>query len=73
MQDKEAVTGRVLLFKVVSEGREYSMFTNGQIEGFPSPAIVVNYFDLLVARAFHERDHHQRTLSVPLPMEPDKV
>lgn len=51
---------RVLLFSVIAEGKTYNIFTNGEIEGFGDDAIIVNYFDLLVARAIHERDHRQQ-------------
>ncbi len=43
--------------------QEYQIFTNGEIEGFPRP---VNYFDFLVARAFHERGHRPQPESQSL-------
>lgn len=51
---------QILLFSVSTKEKTYKVFTSGEIEGFGDDAIIVNYFDLLVARAFHERDHRQQ-------------
>lgn len=40
---------RQLLFKVISEGRTYCIYDNGEIEGFGSDAVVFNYFPNLSA------------------------
>jgi hypothetical protein len=50
-----------LLFKVISGGREYSIYTNGSVSGFGDGAMIVNYFDLLVARECQLRKHLQPT------------
>lgn len=48
-----------LLFRVVEGEREYRIYSNGQIEGFGSGAIVVNYFDSLLATAIQKRERLQ--------------
>ena len=38
---------RELLFRVHSDGREYLIYSNGQVEGFGENPEIVNYFPLL--------------------------
>ncbi len=42
------MTGERLLFRVIANGREFSIFTNGRTEGFGDQAMVFNYFPNLL-------------------------
>lgn len=42
---------RELLFKVIAEGREYRIYTNGEIEGFGPDARVFNYYPQRVSKS----------------------
>jgi len=48
-----------LLFRVVEGAKEYRIYSNGEIEGFAEGAIVINYFDCLLATAIQRREHPQ--------------
>lgn len=50
---------RDLLFRVIEGEKEYRIYSNGQVEGFGDGAIVVNYFDRLLATAIQKREHLQ--------------
>jgi hypothetical protein len=39
-----------LLFKVISDGHKYEIYTDGRIVGFGNKAAVFNYFPQLVSR-----------------------
>lgn len=61
MEDEKAVTGQEdFLFKVISEGREYKIFTDGTIEGFGEDAIVFNHF-IYHAEAYSSRQNVRHT------------
>lgn len=40
---------RELLFEVFADGREYRIYTNGEIEGFPEASYLHNCFPVLLA------------------------
>lgn len=40
-----------LLFKIVDDGKEYSIYTNGEIEGFSDQSSVCNLFPFHLRRA----------------------
>lgn len=58
--EKLPTTGKELLFRVIADGRDHKIYTNGYVEGFGDKVIVANYLDLLMARAYQEREHRQR-------------
>lgn len=48
-----------LLFRVIEGEKEYRIYSSGQVDGFGSGAIVVNYFDSLLATAIQIRERLQ--------------
>ena len=56
---------RDLLFRVIEGEKEYRIYSNGQIEGFGEGAIVINYFDRLLATAIQKHAHLHNHLAIP--------
>jgi hypothetical protein len=47
------MTPRELLFRVIVDGHDYRIFTNGEVEGFHGESvIIVNHFHVLETQAF---------------------
>jgi hypothetical protein len=63
---------RRMLFKIVNDGKEYIIYTNGEIEGYGDGAIVFNYFDLLVAEECIAHEHRLRQVRQSLEAAPHK-
>ena len=59
------MTGEIL-FKVISEGREYVIYDDGRVEGFGEHPKIINYHHLLAAE-FHLRQT-RRQLEKPSPL-----
>lgn len=38
---------RELVFRVIEHGREYALYSNGDVEGFSDDAVVVNFYSQL--------------------------
>jgi len=57
---------RDLLFRVIEGEKEYRIYSNGQIEGFGEGAIVINYFDRLLATAIQKTRASPQPLGYPL-------
>ena len=52
------MTGK-LLFKVIANGHEYEIYTDGAVKGFGENAIVFNNYPTLT-RVFRKNQHDQR-------------
>jgi hypothetical protein len=56
--------GNKILFRVIDQGHEYTIYTNGQVEGFGENPIVFNYFPELEAEFYLRQNDQPKSTDV---------